>query len=87
MAGKKGRGHEPLNPIVDLLHGHSFPELAAALRSQTDSIMSAWEASVRKAFPAEKALTALQLRDHLPKIMALPALTRWRKTIRRRRSG
>src|SRR5690242_11953146 len=59
------------NPIVDLLHRHTFPELGAALRSETGAIIRDWEASVRRALPPERAMSATQLRDHLPKILAL----------------
>ncbi len=62
-----------LNPISDLLHGHSFPALAGALRAQTKSIIVDWEKAVRKVLPTERKVNESQLRDHLPQILALLA--------------
>jgi signal transduction histidine kinase len=54
------------------LRDQSFPELAAALRSETPRIIEAWIGEVRRAVPSAHDLTDDQIRDHQPVI--LPAM-------------
>jgi signal transduction histidine kinase len=62
-----------VDPILDLLIGNSFPELAAAIKAQTERIMSVWEEGVLELMPGEKKLSESELRDHLPQILRLLA--------------
>ena len=54
----------------DLLRDRSFPDLAAALRSQTKAIIRAWAERVRLALPSASSLTFKKLQDNLPAILA-----------------
>ena len=63
--------HEPDAQAVARLIAHRpFPELATALRSQADQIVKTWMGAARAAFPAATDLLAVELRDHLPAILA-----------------
>jgi signal transduction histidine kinase len=54
---------------LDLLTYHAFPHLAAALRARSDTIIQAWETSVRQMLPAADELTLQQLRNSLPSVL------------------
>ncbi|MDN5881736.1 MAG: HAMP domain-containing histidine kinase [Nitrosospira sp.] len=54
---------------LDLLAYHSFPRLAAALRSRSPMIIEEWEAAVLRTLPAADELTLQQLGNSLPLIL------------------
>ena len=56
--------------ITDLLKYQPFPELAAALRSQSTAIIERWVEQVRLALPSVRHLTFEELRDGQPAILA-----------------
>ena len=68
-----GQKEQSVDPILDLLIRHSFPEVAAAIREQTDQIILTWEEAVLAMMPEEARLSESQLRDHLPQILTLLA--------------
>src|SRR5512133_2191275 len=49
--------------FVALLENHPLPELANALRSRIDDLMTGWEDAVRQFLPSADKLTFDQLRD------------------------
>lgn len=56
-------------PIVELLTSSKFPEIAAALRTRLQFIISEWAELVRAALPVADRLTFDQLRDDLPEVL------------------
>ncbi len=60
-------------PTAQLAALRAFPELAAALRSQTEGIIAILIAAVRSLVPAATDLPAAALRDHLPAILGTMA--------------
>jgi len=58
------------NLIDDLLRNQRFPEIAALLREQSQTIVERWESMVRQALPAADSLTLAQVRDEVPQTLA-----------------
>lgn len=58
------------NLITDVLEARPFRDLARAVRSQTDGIVTEWVGMVREVLPAADGLTLAEVRDHLPQILA-----------------
>src|SRR5687768_10443126 len=58
------------DPITDLLKYQPFPELAAALRSQSEVIINTWVEQVRLAMPKLQSLRFDELQDSQPAILA-----------------
>lgn len=56
-------------PLLNLLAGRAFPELAAALRAGRDTIIAQWEGICRDAIPRADELSEPQLRDDAPKVL------------------
>jgi signal transduction histidine kinase len=56
-------------PLLDLLAGRAFPELAAALRMGRDAIVRQWEGICREVIPKADQLSEPQLRDDAPKVL------------------
>src|SRR5260221_2462643 len=54
------------NPSLDVLKNQSFPEVAAALRARSATVMERWQKAVLNVLPAAEELTLAQLRDHVP---------------------
>ena len=54
---------------LGMLRNQSFPELAAALRSQTPAILEAWTHCVRLELPQANTLSRKQLQDSMPIIL------------------
>jgi signal transduction histidine kinase len=52
--------------ILHFFQAKSFPELAAAVRARTPSVLERWEASVKEILPTADELTHTQLRNSLP---------------------
>jgi signal transduction histidine kinase len=59
---------EPL-PLIELLAGRAFPELAAAVRAGKEQILRRWESLCREVLPKADRLSELQLRDDAPKVL------------------
>jgi len=57
------------NPTLDLLRNQAFPELAAALRSRSATILERWQAAVRELLPTAEELTLAQLRNSIPLVI------------------
>jgi hypothetical protein len=57
------------SPVRSIAH-RPLPELAAALRSETENIIETWIARLRSVIPAALELPADELREHLPAILA-----------------
>ncbi len=56
--------------ILHFFQAKSFPELAAAVRARTPSVLERWEASVKEILPTADELTHAQLRNSLPDTLA-----------------
>ena len=56
-------------PLIELLAGREFPELAAAVRARIPRIMQRWEDLVREALPKADQLSEPQLRDDAPQVL------------------
>ena len=56
-------------PLLDLLAGRAYPDLAQALRAAREGILRHWEAVCREAIPKADRLSEPQLRDDAPKVL------------------
>jgi signal transduction histidine kinase len=55
--------------IPGLPEHRPLPELASALRSQSEEILATWIAMLRQALPVVKDLSTVELRDNVPNIL------------------
>lgn len=60
-------------PLVELLAGRQFPELAAAVRAGKEQMIRRWESLCREALPKADRLTEPQLRDDAPEVLEFVA--------------
>lgn len=56
-------------PLIEMLAGGAFPELAAVVRQGIPDILERWEAVVRATMPKAGKLDALQLQDDAPGVL------------------
>ena len=56
-------------PLLELLAGRAFPELAGAVRACAPRVLERWEALVRKTTPHADRLSEPQLRDDAPEVL------------------
>ena len=57
------------NPTEDILRDRAFPDVAAALNSRVDAIVTRWARAVREVLPAADDLTKSQLHDSVPNLI------------------
>jgi signal transduction histidine kinase len=56
-------------PLIDMLAGRAFPELAAAVRQCIPNILDRWQDAVRETMPKARQLDPLQLQDDAPSVL------------------
>ena len=56
-------------PLLDLLSGGAYPEMAGVVRARAGAILQRWEGLVREALPRADELTFTQLRDDMPQVL------------------
>src|SRR5215207_7108803 len=61
------------NRTMDLLKYQPFPALAEAVRASVGVVIERWQTVVRRTLPTANELTTQQLRNDLPRILAMVA--------------
>ena len=61
------------DPVKSMLEQGQFPEVAAAIRAQLDSIIQEWIEVIHRILPAAHELTLAQVRNDLPEVLRVMA--------------